>query len=93
MYMQELVSTVRVVYMSVEKYLGSFCLCVCGFLSVCDLQNLYAAGLIITIKKVFSRPYAKMAAVNFCHREELFVHINILLHCKDQVKRNHCIKF
>ena len=41
----------------------------------------------------FNRPYAKMAAVNFCHREELFVNRNILLHCKDQVKRNHCMKF
>ena len=40
-----------------------------------------------------NRPYAKMAAVNFCHREELFVNRNILLHCKDQVKRNHCMKF
>ena len=38
-------------------------------------------------------PYAKMAAVNFCHREELFVNRNILLHCKDLVKRNHCMKF
>ena len=35
----------------------------------------------------------KMATVNFCHREELFVNRNILLHCKDQVKRNHCMKF
>ena len=92
MCIQELMSTVRVVYMSVEKYLARFCLYE-RFLSVCDLQNLYAAGLIITIKKVFNRPYAKMAAVNFCHREELFVHINILLHCKDQVKRNHCMNF
>ena len=41
------------------------------------------------------RPYAKMAAVNFCHREEVhvFVNRNKLLHCKDQVKRNHCMKF
>ena len=39
------------------------------------------------------RPYAKMAAVNFCHREELFVNRNKLLHCEDQVKRNHCMKF
>ena len=38
-------------------------------------------------------PYPKMAAVNFCHREELFVNRNILLHCKDEVKRNHCMKF
>ena len=42
---------------------------------------------------VVYRPYAKMAAVNFCHREELFVNRNISLHCKDQVKRIHCMKF
>ena len=39
------------------------------------------------------RPYAKMAAVNICHREEVFVDRNKLLHCKDQVKRNDCMKF
>ena len=45
------------------------------------------------VELLVNRPYAKMTAVNFCHREEVFVNRNKLLHCKDQIKRNHCMKF
>ena len=83
--------------------LNYMCLCNYNQLPVLCLFNRLAPsptqptsainGVQLTLPQSCYRPYAKMAAVNFCHREEVFVNRNKLLHCKDQVKRNHYMKF